>query len=362
MNQSIFQLLGNVVSADFYLCEDNDIDLISDNNAYNMKALVQEALKLRVPNSLTVIDLNNFYAVMIPIDHNQTLIVIPHINTTNIPVNYRDITKFITNIHSLSALAYQLMTHHRNPQWKTHIKKVPVALQSVSFPTNNEIGTYYANEQLILRAIKDFDFNRFNEALNTPTLTKHMGETFETNNYVRGEKDILIRFVALLIDTVIKSGQVKVEDALKVQDDILGTIEFKKDQPPFTIWMKLLAIECFKRLNQIKSETTLSLAEQVALYIQNHVNQKLSLALLAKKFECSDSSLAHLFKEKYNVTVGAYINSHKVDAAKYMLTNSHISISEIAYVLAFNSPSYFMKVFKRTSGMTTTRYRKTHSQ
>ena len=360
MNQSIFQLLGNVVSADFYLYEGNDIALISDNNAYNMKALVQEALKLRVPNSLTVINLNNFYVVIIPIDHNQKLIMIPHINTTNIPVTYREITKFITNVYSLSALAYQLITNHKNPQWKTYIKKVPTAIQRVSFPTNNEIGTYYVNEQLIFGAIKDFDFNRFNDALNTITLTKHMGETFETNNYVRGEKDVLIRFVALLIDTVIKSGQVKVEDALRVQDDILGTIEFKKDQPPFTIWMKLLAIECFKRLNQIKSEATLSLAEQVALYIQNHVNQKLSLALLAKKFECSDSSLAHLFKEKYNVTVGTYINSHKVDAAKYMLTNSQISISEIAYALAFNSPSYFMKVFKQTSGMTTTCYRKMH--
>ena len=82
MNQSTFQLLGNVASADFYLCEGSDITLISDNNAYNMKALAQEALKLRVPNSLTVIDLNNFYVGMIPIDHNQILTMIPHINTT----------------------------------------------------------------------------------------------------------------------------------------------------------------------------------------------------------------------------------------------------------------------------------------
>lgn len=93
MNQSTFQLLGNVASADFYLCEGSDITLISDNNAYNMKALAQEALKLRVPNSLTVIDLNNFYVGMIPIDHNQILTMIPHINTTNIPFNYQEITR-----------------------------------------------------------------------------------------------------------------------------------------------------------------------------------------------------------------------------------------------------------------------------
>ena len=90
MNQSTFQLLGNVASADFYLCEGSDITLISDNNAYNMKAL-----KLLVPNSLIVIDLNNFYVGMIPIDHNQILTMIPHINTTNIPFNYQEITNFI---------------------------------------------------------------------------------------------------------------------------------------------------------------------------------------------------------------------------------------------------------------------------
>ncbi|EPC35557.1 hypothetical protein Lpp120_0562 [Lacticaseibacillus paracasei subsp. paracasei Lpp120] len=44
MNQSTFQLLGNVASADFYLCEGSDITLISDNNAYNMKALAKKRL------------------------------------------------------------------------------------------------------------------------------------------------------------------------------------------------------------------------------------------------------------------------------------------------------------------------------
>lgn len=38
MNQSTFQLLGNVASADIYLCEGSDITLISDNNAYNYES------------------------------------------------------------------------------------------------------------------------------------------------------------------------------------------------------------------------------------------------------------------------------------------------------------------------------------
>lgn len=45
MNQSTFQLLGNVASADFYLCEGSDINLISDNNAYNMKGRLQQLIE-----------------------------------------------------------------------------------------------------------------------------------------------------------------------------------------------------------------------------------------------------------------------------------------------------------------------------
>ncbi|WP_261913652.1 hypothetical protein [Lacticaseibacillus paracasei] len=81
MNQSTFQLLGNVASADFYLCEGSDITLISDNNAYNMKALAQEALKLRVPNSLTVIDLRTcldtltFDLILVKLDQKQEFLI-----------------------------------------------------------------------------------------------------------------------------------------------------------------------------------------------------------------------------------------------------------------------------------------------
>lgn len=41
MNQSTFQLLGNVASADFYLCEGSDITLISDNNGSTLNLVGQ---------------------------------------------------------------------------------------------------------------------------------------------------------------------------------------------------------------------------------------------------------------------------------------------------------------------------------
>ena len=123
MKKELFSLLGNVASVDFYFSDATDISLISDNNAFNMTELAKEALQLQVPNTLTIVNLNNFYVTIIPIDKIRQLLIIPHINTTNIPRDYREIAKFVDNLNSLSSLAYQLFTNKKKPNWKTCVKK-----------------------------------------------------------------------------------------------------------------------------------------------------------------------------------------------------------------------------------------------
>lgn len=142
MNKSIFQLLGNIALVDYYLCEGNNIVEISDNNAHDMQAFAREALRISVtPNTLTIIALKNFQVVMIPIDHKRTLIMIPHINSDNISFNYQEITKYASNIYSLSSLSYQLITNHKSPTWKVHFKEISTSCQKIDFLTNEDIKT-----------------------------------------------------------------------------------------------------------------------------------------------------------------------------------------------------------------------------
>jgi len=357
MKKELFSLLGNVASVDFYFSDGTDISLISDNNAFNMTELAKEALQLQVPNTLTIVNLNNFYVTIIPIDKIRQLLIIPHINTTNIPRDYREIAKFVDNLNSLSSLAYQLFTNKKKPNWKTCVKKIPTAQKEVDFNSKIDLTAKFKNEQTIFKTIKNLNFNQFNKALDKLTLTQYMGTIFEQNNYARGEKDVMIRFVSLLMSNVIESGQVPIDVALKIQDDILGTIEFKKNIPPFEIWMKQVAIRCFKEIQKTKDESALLIPEKCSSYIKNHINQKLSLTILAQNLGCSKSSLAHSFKKKYNQTISSYINIQKVKAAQYMLINSSVNISEIAYTLAFNNPNYFMRIFKHYVGISPTAYR-----
>ncbi|KRL05723.1 hypothetical protein [Liquorilactobacillus oeni] len=240
MQNENIKLLANIASTDFYYYNGEKVQLISENDAFKMDALVNEAIKLRVKGTLTIVNINNFYVVVIPLEDFKSLIMIPHINTTNIPRDYKATTKFVNNIHQLCELVYQLFTQKKAPEWKMSVKKIPAQAKRIKFANKSELKQLYKNEQEIFKIINDDNLPFFQQKLAQPTLTEYMGSLFEKQHFERGQKDIVIRFVSLLINAVISNQEVAVTVALKIQDDILGTIEFKKEIPPFKLWMDQL--------------------------------------------------------------------------------------------------------------------------
>ncbi len=82
---------------------------------------------------------------------------------------------------------------------------------------------------------------------------------------------------------------------------------------------------------------------------------------LTQKFSTSGLSehrLCELFKEQYHMTVSAYLQNRRLDAAKTALTDSDAPIIEIAWDTGFTSLSTFYRIFKRTTGTTPNRFRK----
>ncbi|MDN6850126.1 MAG: helix-turn-helix transcriptional regulator, partial [Staphylococcus equorum] len=95
----------------------------------------------------------------------------------------------------------------------------------------------------------------------------------------------------------------------------------------------------------------------VQQYIYNHLYQPLTLDILANHVNLSSKYLSHLFKKEVGITISAYITEKKLEESKLWLDNSSLSISEIAHQLSFSDQSYFIKVFKRSIGLTPKQYR-----
>ncbi len=82
---------------------------------------------------------------------------------------------------------------------------------------------------------------------------------------------------------------------------------------------------------------------------------------LAKMMCMSYSRFRKTFKEYTGFAPSQFIQEVKIKTAKEMLTNTFMSVKEIAYELGFENKDYFFTVFRKLTGMTPIHYRK-HTQ
>ena len=97
-------------------------------------------------------------------------------------------------------------------------------------------------------------------------------------------------------------------------------------------------------------------AERVKAYIDGLALPNITLDDVAKNFGLSKNYIIHSFKRRYAVPPHQYLLKLKIDCAKNMLLEKHMSIKEISYALGFGSTQYFSKVFKQVTGISPGRY------
>ncbi|WP_010281411.1 helix-turn-helix domain-containing protein [Bacillus timonensis] len=97
--------------------------------------------------------------------------------------------------------------------------------------------------------------------------------------------------------------------------------------------------------------------QKVIEHITNYYDQPLRIETLAEKVETHASHLSRKFKEETGYTITSYQQMLRINQAKYLLKSEKLSIEEISWLVGYDDPSYFTRVFKKESGMTPTQYR-----
>ena len=95
----------------------------------------------------------------------------------------------------------------------------------------------------------------------------------------------------------------------------------------------------------------------VADYIMDHCCENLSLETLASHFYVNKCYLSRIFKEVTSFTVNEYINFHRINKAQKLLTQTSMSITEIAAECGYESLTYFEKVFRNFREISPLKYR-----
>ena len=92
-------------------------------------------------------------------------------------------------------------------------------------------------------------------------------------------------------------------------------------------------------------------------YINDHYMEKLSLDEIAAAGNVGKTLCAKIFRKFTAKTPGDYLIHYRITRSMNLLTDSELSITEIAYATGFNSASHFTKTFKAMIGCTPNQYR-----
>lgn len=96
---------------------------------------------------------------------------------------------------------------------------------------------------------------------------------------------------------------------------------------------------------------------RVCDFIQDNLNQQLTLLDLSAVVHMSPYHFARLFKQSTGVPPHRFVVGQRIARASILLRDARLSIGEVASLVGFRRPSHFTTAFRRMTGSTPSAYR-----
>ncbi len=102
--------------------------------------------------------------------------------------------------------------------------------------------------------------------------------------------------------------------------------------------------------------------EDIIEYIRHNIHRKLTVKDIAAHFNYNEKYISQMFAAKAHITLKRYIIEQKAEAASFFLTDTNLSIEEIASKLGYSDSHNFTRSYKSATGFAPSAYRNTYSK
>lgn len=216
----------------------------------------------------------------------------------------------------------------------------------------------YSYEQEMLRVVREGDISRINIIGSQGQLPEY-GEVgmLAPGDPVRQSKNSFIIMSSLVARAAIEGG-IPADTAYSLCDYYIQKIEAAKSNSELLLIPAELFYDFTSQVHSLKKESTCSNVVSTAIYLlKNHITDNYSIDDIARELGYSTYYLTNLIKKETGKSYKQIVKHEKIAQAKNLLSNSLAEISEISEELKFTSPSYFISVFKKETGMTPNEWR-----
>ena len=214
----------------------------------------------------------------------------------------------------------------------------------------------YESENRILDAVARGDEEAAIEAMHQHSRFTYGGR-FEGTLYQQKNKMIVLN---TLLRKAIEPSKVHPYYIDAISSKYSRIIEEANEVPNEMMWQMTRDYCAYVRRYSLKEYSPA--VHKVMNYVNLNVAEPLTLKSLAAMCFISPSYLSALFKQETGSTLIDYINTQRVNRAAQLLVQNNHTIAAVAEEVGILDVNYFTKIFKKTLGVTPTRYRREHKE
>ncbi len=186
--------------------------------------------------------------------------------------------------------------------------------------------------------VRELD-NLYNMAVNGKLLIKHAMNIY--NSYVRCS-------IRALGEDCYEEYVYSFDDLCYLFIDMYSMIEYIKEKISGLLG---------QNANILTEEVRNEYFKKIIIYINQNFFKDISIRSLSQDFSINPNYISQLFRKEMGMTFTDYITKLRVNYAKELLLKTEFSQGEIALKCGYTDYFYFIRVFKKTTGLTPGQYR-----
>ena len=214
----------------------------------------------------------------------------------------------------------------------------------------------YESENLLMEAVSKGKLHQVTAVAST---VFNNGAQQRLNDSLRDRKNNLV-ILKTLLRKAAEYGGVHPLHIHRLSSHFSGQIENTRTiKESLALQEEMIRSFCLLVKEHSLSQYSFYVGQTITL-VQYDLTADLSLKTTAAQLNVNPSYLSNLFHKECGCTLTEFVNRQRIDRAVLLLSNSKKAVQDIAAECGIQDVNYFIKLFKRQTGLTPNQYRRNY--
>lgn len=208
-------------------------------------------------------------------------------------------------------------------------------------------------EQALIRAITEGDQSEARKLLNE--LLGHI--FFATGGDFATMRARSLELMSLLSRAAAEGGA-DLEQVLQLNQRFLKESDYLRSTDELTTWLTRVIERYTALVFDLVDVKHKDIIYKAISYMKRNFTGKLTLEETARHVGFSPTYFSKVFKDEMGTTFNNYLGNLRVERSKTLLLSGDLAVGDVCAAVGFEDQSYFIKVFRKYTGVTPGKFRK----